>query len=160
MYYHTSSRGRQICLKEEEWSLFRISVTHWEILRIESLPQGWKPACPKCLLFLSLSTAPSFFVLISIEGDDAAGQPLPGTLEIWTLFFPRLKLGQLPVVSASPLICTIWPMHTGLPFSHSSSVLSAVWSLAGRCYCSLCVCVQHKDASRFYYSRNNNLKYL
>lgn len=160
MYYHTSSRGRQICLKEEEWSLFRISVTHWEILRIESLPQGWKSACPKCLLFLSLSTAPSFFVLISIEGDDAAGQPLPGTWEIWTLFFPRLKLGQLPVVSASPLICTIWPVHTGLPFSHSSSVLSAVWSLAGRCYCSLCVCVQHKDASRFYYSRNNNLKYL
>lgn len=103
MYYHTSVRGWQIaCLKEEEWSLFRISASHWEILRMESLPQGWKSACPKCLLFLSLSTARSFFVLMYVEGDDAAGQPLPGTWEIWTLFFPRLKLGQLPTVSASP----------------------------------------------------------
>lgn len=138
----------------------RISVIHWEILRMESLAQSWKPACPKCLLFLSLSTAPSFFVLMCVEGDDAAGQPLPGTWDIWTLFFPRLKLGQLPKVSASPPICTILPVHTGLPFSHSSSALSAVWSLAGRCYFSLRVCVQHKDVSRFYYSRNNNFKYL
>lgn len=160
MYCHTSARGRLIpCLKEKEWSVFRMSVTHWEILRMESLPRGWKPACPKCLLFLALSTAPSFFVLMSLEGDAAAGQPLPGTWEIWTIFLPRLKLGQLPKVSASPPICTVWAVHTGLPFTHSSSVLSAVWSLAGRCYFSLCVCVQHKDISRFCY-RNNNFKCL
>lgn len=132
MYNHSSARGRQIpCLKEEEWSLFRISVTHWEILRMESLPQGWKPACPKPTF--SFHHSAQLFPSLFVEGDDAAGQPLPRTWEIWTLFFPRLKLGQLPEVSASP-ICTIWPVDTGLPFSHSSSVLSGLWSLAGRCF--------------------------
>lgn len=87
--------------QEGEWSLFRVSVTHSESLRMESFLQGWNPASPKWLLFLSLSTAPSFLVLTYVEGDDAAGQLLPGTIGIWTLsqFRVCLIFGQLPRVS-------------------------------------------------------------
>ena len=93
--YHASRKGNGVSLES-------LSVTRSENLRMESLLQGWKPACPKWLLFLSLSTALPSFVLTYVEGDDAAGQPLPGTWEIWTLlsqFRVCLVFGQLPKVS-------------------------------------------------------------
>jgi len=51
--YHARRKGNGVSLES-------LSVTHSENLRMESLLQGWKPVCFKWLMFLSLSTAPSF----------------------------------------------------------------------------------------------------
>lgn len=84
---------------------------------MEILLQGWKPACPKWLLFLSLSTAPSFLCVNICWGRWCCSSAITWDLRDPDSFLSQFRVclvfGQLPKVSlllfpsAQSVLC-IW----------------------------------------------------